>query len=82
MLCGAFAEEVVVHRSQVVRVDLPAAPASLLACGVVTGTGAVLRSSAVSEEDRVVVVGCGGVGLNVVQGARIAGAEAIVAVGS
>jgi len=80
LFCGAFAEEVVVHRSQVVRVDLPAAPASLLACGVVTGTGAVLRSSAVSEEDRVVVIGCGGVGLNVVQGARIAGAEAIVAV--
>lgn len=80
LFCGAFAEEVVVHRSQIVRVDLPAAPASLLACGVVTGTGAVLRSSTVSAEDRVVVIGCGGVGLNVVQGARIAGAEVIVAV--
>jgi Zn-dependent alcohol dehydrogenase len=70
----------VVHHSQIVPVDLDAAPASLLACGVVTGTGAVLRSATVSADDRVVVIGCGGVGLNVVQGARIAGAEVIVAI--
>ena len=80
LFCGAFAEQVVVHASQVVRVDLDAAPASLLACGVVTGTGAVLRSASVTAEDRVVVIGCGGVGLNVVQGARIAGAGVIVAI--
>jgi S-(hydroxymethyl)glutathione dehydrogenase/alcohol dehydrogenase len=80
LFCGAFAEQVVVHQSQVVRVDLDAAPASLLACGVVTGTGAALRSATVGSDDRVVVIGCGGVGLNVVQGARIAGAEVIVAI--
>jgi len=80
LFCGAFAEQVVVHHSQIVPVDLDAAPASLLACGVVTGTGAVLRSATVSADDRVVVIGCGGVGLNVVQGARIAGAEVIVAI--
>jgi len=80
MFCGAFAEQVVVHHSQLAPIDLDATPASLLACGVITGTGAVLRSAHVEPGDRVVVIGCGGVGLNVVQGARIAGAEVIVAV--
>ena len=65
LFCGAFAEQVVVHHSQIVPVDLDAAPASLLACGVVTGTGAVLRSATVSADDRVVVSGGGGGGLEV-----------------
>jgi Zn-dependent alcohol dehydrogenase len=80
--CGAFAEQVVVHASQVVAIDgsVAPAPASLLACGVITGIGAVLNTAAVEPGSSVAVIGCGGVGLNVVQGARIAGAGVIVAV--
>jgi Zn-dependent alcohol dehydrogenase len=80
--CGAFAEQVVVHESQVVAVDPSVAPASasLLACGVITGIGAVLNTAAVEPGSAVVVIGCGGVGLNVVQGARLAAAGVIVAV--
>ena len=55
-------------------------PASLLACGVITGVGAVINTAAVEPGSTVVVIGCGGVGLNVVQGARLAGADVIVAV--
>ena len=79
---AAFAEQVVVHESQVVSIDDTIDPkaASLLACGVITGVGAVVNTAAVEPGSTVVVIGCGGVGLNVVQGARLAGAEAIVAV--
>jgi S-(hydroxymethyl)glutathione dehydrogenase/alcohol dehydrogenase len=80
--CAAFAEQVVVHASQVVAVDdtIAAAPASLLACGVITGVGAVLNTAGVEPGSSVVVIGCGGVGLNVLQGAVLAGAGVIVAV--
>lgn len=79
---AAFAEEVVVHASQVVAVpaELPLDAASLLACGVITGAGAVLNTARVEPGSTVVVIGIGGVGINSVQGARIAGAERIVAV--
>jgi Zn-dependent alcohol dehydrogenase len=79
---AAFAEQVVVHESQVVAIDDAIDPkaASLLACGVITGVGAVVNTAAVEPGSTVVVIGCGGVGLNVVQGARLAGAGAIVAV--
>jgi S-(hydroxymethyl)glutathione dehydrogenase/alcohol dehydrogenase len=79
---AAFAEEVVVHASQVVGVpaELPLEAASLLACGVITGVGAVLNTARVEPGSVVVVIGIGGVGINAVQGARIAGAERIVAV--
>lgn len=79
---AAFAEEVVVHASQVVAVpaELPLEAASLLACGVITGAGAVLNTARVAAGSTVVVIGIGGVGINAVQGARIAGAERIVAV--
>ena len=82
MRTGAFAERVVVHASQVVRVpaDLPLDVASLLACGVITGVGAVTNSSSVAEGSQVVVVGTGGVGLNAVQGAALVGADPIIAV--
>jgi Zn-dependent alcohol dehydrogenase len=81
MRTGAFAERVVVERSQVVRVDagIPLDVASLLACGVITGVGAVTNTAAVPPGASVVVIGCGGVGLNTVQGARIVGAERIIA---
>jgi Zn-dependent alcohol dehydrogenase len=52
----------------------------MLGCAVVTGVGAALNTAAIRPGDTVAVVGCGGVGLNVVQGARIAGAERIIAV--
>ena len=82
MRTGAFAETTVVHQSQVVRVpvELPLDVASLLACGVITGVGAVSNTARVEVGSDVVVFGCGGVGLNSVQGARLAGARTIVAI--
>lgn len=82
MNCGAFAEEVIVDQSQVVVVpdDLGWEVASLLACGVITGVGAVMNTSSIDETSTVVVVGAGGVGLNAVQGAAIVGAPVVIAV--
>jgi Zn-dependent alcohol dehydrogenase len=79
---GAFAERVTVAASQVVPIpeDVPLDAASLLACGVITGVGAVVNTARVELGSTVVVLGAGGVGLNVVQGAALAGAEQIVAV--
>ncbi len=82
MACGAFAEKVVVDQSQIVKLntDLNLATASLLACGVITGIGAVVNAAKLRPGQDVVVIGAGGVGLNAIQGARIAGARRIVAV--
>ncbi len=82
MRTGAFAEYVVVHASQVVGVadDIPLDSASLLACGVITGFGAVVNTAAIEAGSHVVVIGCGGVGLNAVQGARVSGARTITAI--
>ena len=82
MACGAFAERVVVDQSQVVRIgeDIPLEAASLLACGVITGVGGVVNAVGLRAGQDVVVIGAGGVGLNAIQGARIAGARRIVAV--
>jgi len=82
MACGAFAEKVVVHHSQVVKLPegIDMAAASLLACGVITGVGAVVNAAHLRAGQDVVVIGAGGVGLNAIQGARIAGARRIVAV--
>jgi Zn-dependent alcohol dehydrogenase len=79
---GAFAEHVVVDQSQAVRIPASVAldRACLLACGVITGVGAVLNTARVAAGESVVVIGAGGVGLNAVQGARLAGAAPIVAV--
>ena len=79
---AAFAEYVVVHRSQVVAVpkDLPHTLASLLACGVITGFGAVTNTAGVEPGSHVVVFGTGGVGLNAVQGARVSGARTVIAI--
>jgi S-(hydroxymethyl)glutathione dehydrogenase/alcohol dehydrogenase len=79
---GAFAESVIVDQSQVVRVpdEMPLDRAALLGCGVITGTGAVLNTARVGAGESVVVIGSGGVGLNVIQGAVLAGAGAIVAI--
>ncbi len=82
MNCGAFAEKVVVDQSQVVALpdDMPAESVALLACGVITGIGAVVNAGRLQAGEDVVVIGAGGVGLNAIQGARIAGARRIVAV--
>ena len=71
-----------VHENWAVPVtrDLPLDRAALLGCGVLTGLGSVFNSAKVTPGSRVVVVGCGGVGLNIVQGARIVGAAQIIAV--
>ncbi|KMK68118.1 zinc-binding dehydrogenase [Puniceibacterium sp. IMCC21224] len=82
MNCGAFAERVVVDQSQIVTLpeDMPAEAVALLACGVITGVGAVVNAAGLRAGQDVVVIGAGGVGLNAIQGARIAGARRIVAV--
>ncbi len=79
---AAFAEQIVVDQSQVVALpaDMPLDCAALLACGVVTGLGAVVNTARVHTGNSVVVIGTGGVGLNSVQGARLAGAHPIIAV--
>ena len=82
MACGAFAEAVVVDQSQVVKIpdDMGKDVAALLSCGVITGVGAVVNAAALRAGQDVVVIGAGGVGLNAIQGARIAGARRIIAV--
>jgi S-(hydroxymethyl)glutathione dehydrogenase / alcohol dehydrogenase len=79
---GGFAEYVLVQERQLVKIpdDLPMDIASLLACGVTTGFGAVVNRAKVPPMKSVVVIGTGGVGLNSVQGALICGANPIIAV--
>ena len=79
---GTFAEETVVPEIGAIKIDpaMPLEQAALIGCGVLTGFGAAVNTAAIREGDTVAVVGCGGVGLNVVQGARHAGAERVVAV--
>jgi S-(hydroxymethyl)glutathione dehydrogenase/alcohol dehydrogenase len=79
---GAFAEQVVVDASQAVVIParIPLDRAALLACGVITGFGAVVNTAQVEPGSSVVVIGTGGVGLNAVQGAVFAGASTVVAV--
>ncbi|MDN0194069.1 Zn-dependent alcohol dehydrogenase [Streptomyces sp. S.PNR 29] len=79
---SAFAERTVVRAVQAVRVpaDIPLPSAALIGCGVLTGVGAVLNRARVDRGDSVLVIGTGGIGLNVLQGARLAGALRIVAV--
>jgi Zn-dependent alcohol dehydrogenase len=79
---GAFAEYVTVHASQVTAIpgDVPLDSGALLACGVLTGVGAVTNTARVTAGSSVVVIGTGGVGLNCVQGAALSGAEPIVAI--
>jgi S-(hydroxymethyl)mycothiol dehydrogenase len=80
--CGAYADRAIVHEACAVKMPeaLPAEQACLLACGFSTGAGAALWATPVREGASVAVIGCGGVGLAVIQGARLAGAVQIVAV--
>jgi S-(hydroxymethyl)glutathione dehydrogenase/alcohol dehydrogenase len=79
---SAFAELMLVHENATVKIDpdIPLELASIVGCGVATGLGAVFNTARVTPGSVVVVTGCGGVGLNCIQGARIAGASTIVAV--
>ncbi len=79
---GGFAERALVHENQLALLpkDMPFAQAALLGCGVVTGAGAVLNTADVRSGDSVVIFGAGGVGLNAISGARIAGAARIVVI--
>ncbi|HZQ89765.1 MAG TPA: alcohol dehydrogenase catalytic domain-containing protein [Gaiellaceae bacterium] len=80
--CGTLADRAVVHEACAVKVprELPVEQAALLACGFSTGAGAALWTTPVQVGATVAVIGCGGVGLAVVQGAKLAGASRIVAV--
>jgi S-(hydroxymethyl)glutathione dehydrogenase/alcohol dehydrogenase len=79
---GSFAEYTVVHHSQVVKIpaDMPLDRAALLACGVITGFGAVINRAKPEVMSSCVIIGIGGVGLNAVQGAAISGAYPVIAV--
>lgn len=79
---AAFAEYTVVDQTQVVAVpkEIPLECASLLACGVITGLGAVTNTAGVETGSRVAIIGCGGVGLNAIQGALLSGAAQIIAI--
>lgn len=79
---SSFAEEVVVPASGAIKVrdDAPLDVIAVVGCAVATGVGAVLNTAAVEPGSTVAVIGCGGVGLNVVQGAKLAGAERIIAI--
>jgi len=79
---SSFAEKMLIHEQALVKIDkdMPLDKAALIGCGVTTGLGAVFRTAKVSPGETVAVIGCGGIGLSAVQGARIAGANKIIAV--
>jgi S-(hydroxymethyl)glutathione dehydrogenase/alcohol dehydrogenase len=79
---GTFTEETVIPAIGAVKVDssIPIDAAALIGCGVLTGFGAAANTASIRKGDTVAVIGCGGVGLNVIQGAKHAGAERIIAV--
>lgn len=79
---ATFAEETVLRENSVVKIpdDVPFDIAALIGCGVLTGVGAAINTAQIKPGERVAVIGCGGVGLNVIQGCRIAGASVIVAI--
>jgi S-(hydroxymethyl)glutathione dehydrogenase/alcohol dehydrogenase len=80
--CGAMAEYATVSAENLIRIDpkIPLDVAALVGCGVTTGVGAVFNTAKVVPGSSVAVFGCGGVGLSVIQGARIAGADKIIAI--
>ncbi|RLA45745.1 MAG: alcohol dehydrogenase [Gammaproteobacteria bacterium] len=79
---SSFAEKMLIHANGLVKIrdDMPLDRAALIGCGVTTGLGAALNTAQVAAGDSVSVIGCGGVGLSIIQGARIAGANRIIAV--
>lgn len=79
---GGFAELALVHENQVVKIPagIPFAQAAVMACSTLTGAGAVFNCAKVAPGESVVILGAGGVGLNAINAARIAGAQRIIAV--
>ena len=79
---SGFAELVLAHENNVVKVNdaIPFDKAALLGCSVITGMGAVINTAGVRVGDTVAVIGCGGVGLNAIQGAVLAGARRVIAI--
>lgn len=80
--CGTFSTYTVVHAKAAIKMpkEMPLDKACLIACGVVTGVGAAMNTTPVFAGARVAVIGCGGVGLSVIQGARLQHARQIIAV--
>ena len=79
---SSYAERMLLHENSIVKIDpeIPLDRAALVGCGVLTGVGAALRSAGLQAGQTVAVFGCGGVGLSIVQGARIGGARQIIGV--
>lgn len=82
MALGGFAQQSLVHENMLVKLpkDMPFAQAAVLGCGVITGTGAVLNAAKVQPGEDLVIIGAGGVGLNVVSGAMLASAGKVISV--
>jgi len=80
--CGTFSTHTVVHAKAAIKMpkEMPLDKACLIACGVITGVGATMNTTRVFEGSRVAVIGCGGVGLSVIQGAKLMNARQIIAV--
>lgn len=80
--CGTFSTHTVVHAKAAIKMpdNMPLDKACLIACGVVTGVGAALNTAPIFPGANVAVFGCGGVGISVIQGARLAHAKRIIAV--
>ena len=78
---GSYAEHMLLHENSIVKIDtdIPLDRAALVGCGVLTGVGAALRTSGLQAGQTAAVFGCGGVGLSIIQGARIGGARQIIA---
>lgn len=80
--CGTFSTHTVVHAKAAIKMpeEMPLDKACLIACGVITGVGATMNTSPVFAGSRVAVIGCGGVGLSVIQGAKLQHARQIIAI--
>jgi S-(hydroxymethyl)glutathione dehydrogenase/alcohol dehydrogenase len=80
--CGSFSEEMIVPENALIKVDeeVPLDVVSLIGCGVMTGVGAAINTARITPGSSVCVIGCGGIGVAAIQGARIAGAAEIAAV--
>src|SRR5690606_24206755 len=79
---GTFSERAVIPAGNAVKVDsnAPLDTVCLIGCGVTTGAGAALNTVKINPGESCAVIGCGGVGLSIIQGARIAGATTIIAI--
>lgn len=82
MMTGCMAEAAVVPAANCVKIDkdIPFTVAAFVGCGVMTGVGAAIKTAKVEAGSTVAVIGCGGIGLSIIQGARIAGAKMVIAV--